>query len=183
MHVYRQIHLLAAFTGLANQSYWAGEDIEDGGKKEGKKAWKEREEGEQNREKREKKKEKREKKGKLKEGNHWACDQTGPDPATVTTVRLEAHFSDYGALRSTLQWIRCAAHYSDYGAIGSSLKVTINMFDSTFWVKSPGKIIPPGDAPPLIHGIHIDKCKIKSWPKCQYNTKLLYNILIKCSIL
>ena len=51
--------------------------------------------------KREKKKEKKEKKGKLKEGNHWACANTGPDHATVTTVRL--HYSDCGALESTLQ--------------------------------------------------------------------------------
>ena len=41
-----------------------------------------------------KKKEKREKKGKLKEGTHWACAKMGPDHATVTTVRLGAHYSD-----------------------------------------------------------------------------------------
>ena len=79
---------LATFTGLAKQSYRAGEDIEKGGKKEGKKAKEEREE---------------EKEGKLKEGSYRACAKAGPEHATVTTVRLEAHYSDYGALGSTLQ--------------------------------------------------------------------------------
>ena len=49
-----------AFNGLAKQSYRAGEDIEEGGGKKGRRQKK--------KEKRETKKEKREKKGKLKEG-------------------------------------------------------------------------------------------------------------------
>ena len=81
-------HPLAAFTGLAKQLYRAGEDIEEGGRKKGR---------------RQKKKEKREKKGKLKEGNHRACAKAGPEHATVTMVRLGTHYSDYGALGNTLQ--------------------------------------------------------------------------------
>ena len=49
------VPLLAAFTGLAKQSYWAGEDIEEGGRKKGRRQKK--------KEKREKKKEKRERRG------------------------------------------------------------------------------------------------------------------------
>ena len=86
-------------------------------------------------EKREKNKEKREKKGKLKEGNHRACAKAGPEHATVTTVRLGAYFIDYGALGSIIvTTLRLGAlHF---------LRVTVNNFGSTFWVKSPGKIIP-----------------------------------------
>ena len=85
---------LVAFTGLAKKSYRAGEDIDEGGKK-GRRQKK--------KEKREKWKEKREKKGKLKERNYRAFAKAGPDHTTVTTVRLGAHYSDYGALGSTLQ--------------------------------------------------------------------------------
>ena len=81
-----------AFTGLAKQSYRAGEDIEEGGRKKGR--------SQKKKEKKEKKKEKRERKGNLKERNCWACAKMGPDHATVTTVRLGAHYSEYGALGS-----------------------------------------------------------------------------------
>ena len=81
--------------------YRAGQAIVPGwrgyrrrGKKEGKKAREEREEGKEEREGG---------KGKLKEGNHRACAKAGPDHTTVTTVRMGAHYSDYGALGSTLQ--------------------------------------------------------------------------------
>ena len=63
---------LAALTGLAKQSYRAGEDREEGERKKGRRGKKKEKRGKK-KEKRGKKKEKREKKGKLKEGNHRAC--------------------------------------------------------------------------------------------------------------
>ena len=81
--------------GGSGQSYRAGDDIEEGGRKKGRRQKK--------KDKREKKKEKRGKKGKLKAGNNRACAKAGPEHATVTTVRLGAHYSDYGALGSIFQ--------------------------------------------------------------------------------
>ena len=80
---------------LAKQSYPAGEDIEEGGRKKGRR--------QEKKERRERKKEKRKRRGKLKEGNHRACAKAGQEHATVTTVRLGAHYSDYGALGSIFQ--------------------------------------------------------------------------------
>ena len=77
---------LATFTGLTKQSYRAGEDKEEGerrGRKEGR---------------REKNKDKRDKKG-----NHRACAKAEQEHATLTTVRLGAYYSDYGAIGSILQ--------------------------------------------------------------------------------
>ena len=78
---------MAPFTGLAKQSYRAGEDIDEGGKKEGKKAKEEREDGKEERE---------------KKGSHRMCAKAGAEHATVTTVRLGAHYCNYGALGSTV---------------------------------------------------------------------------------
>ena len=115
----------AEFTGLAKQSYQAGEDIEEGGER--------REEGKRRKRgsKREKGKEQRE---EGKEGE-------------MTTVRLGAHY--------TVTTVRLGVYFIDNIAPGSPpplhfLTVTVKYFGSTFWVKSPGKILPPpGDRPLL----------------------------------
>ena len=100
-------HSLAAFTGLGKQSYRASEDKEERGRKKGRRQ-KQKEKREKKKEKREKKK--TEKKGKLMEGNHKACAKEGPEHATVTMVCLE---------HITVTTVRLGAHYSDYGALGS----------------------------------------------------------------
>ena len=73
---------LVAFTWLTKQSYRADEDKHI--KKKGK-------EGRRKEGRREKKKDKR------------ACAKAGQEHATLTTVRLGAYYSDYGALGSILQ--------------------------------------------------------------------------------
>ena len=62
-----------------------------------------------------------------------------------------AHYSDYGTLGSTLQWLRTVVgsiiqwlRLRVMGAPSSSLfESECEILGSTFWVKSPGEIIPP----------------------------------------
>ena len=52
----------------------------------------------------ERKREKRE--GRGKQGKHRVCARAVSEHETMTMVRLETYYSDYGAIRSTLQSVR-----------------------------------------------------------------------------